>query len=177
MKFALAGLAALCVFAFAPSADAARSQERSVSRPSAPQARPATQASRPAAQASRPAASAPRAAVAPRNAAASRSAAPSRQAAVAPRNGRQQQAQARGRAIPAPYTRQAAISSLGMRQTAMATCTTRNGRRTCIAAPRSVSLRWTSGMPAPSLEQMSCPDGTMATTALGHSDVVRCVPL
>ncbi|MBY0338163.1 MAG: hypothetical protein K2X11_16230, partial [Acetobacteraceae bacterium] len=112
------------------------------------------------------------------NATAGRSTAPARPQAQASRSGRQQvaQQQARGRGFTAPYTRGTASAS-NLRQTAMASCTTRGGRRVCTAAPRNVSFRWSGGMPAPTLEQMTCPDGTMATTALGHTNVVRCVPL
>ena len=130
----------------------------------------------------------------------------SQQAATAPRGGRQQQAAAaqrggrqqlslatrngrlaavanqRNRAMAAiPYSRhQAAAPASSLRQTAMASCTTRNGRRSCgpaQAQARSVSFRWGGDLGPPSLAQSTCPDGTIATTAIGHTNVTRCVPL
>jgi hypothetical protein len=65
-----------------------------------------------------------------------------------------------------------------LRQTAMASCTIRGGRRLCTTGvTRSVAFRWGSDLGAASMSQSSCPDGTIATMAIGHTDVVRCVPL
>lgn len=61
-------------------------------------------------------------------------------------------------------------------QTAAAACHTSRGRRVCGGA-RQVSMRWTGGLPPAAGNQSTCPDGTMATLALGHDNVVRCVPL
>ncbi|MBW8271217.1 hypothetical protein [Caldovatus aquaticus] len=38
-------------------------------------------------------------------------------------------------------------------------------------------LRWQAGLPPAGHTQRECPDGTLATLARGHDDVVRCVPL
>ena len=78
-----------------------------------------------------------------------------------------------------PYSRQAVMSPRGLRQTAMLACTTRNGRRTCAPAVRtaSVQMRWTGGLAPAAMSQAGCPDGTIATLAIGHSDITRCVPL
>jgi hypothetical protein len=78
-----------------------------------------------------------------------------------------------------PYARQpAAQAQRGLRQTAVASCTTRNGRRSCApAATRTASMRWTGGLAPAAMSQAGCPDGTIATMAIGHSDITRCVPL
>lgn len=41
----------------------------------------------------------------------------------------------------------------------------------------SRGLRWQAGLPPAGYTQRECPDGTLATLARGHDDVVRCVPL
>ncbi|UPY36580.1 hypothetical protein [Sediminicoccus sp. KRV36] len=77
-----------------------------------------------------------------------------------------------------PYGRQVAAPSRGLRQTAMASCTTRNGRRVCApTATRTASMRWTGGLAPAAMSQAGCPDGTIATMAIGHNDITRCVPL
>ncbi|MDB5412818.1 MAG: hypothetical protein JWR10_1153 [Rubritepida sp.] len=80
-----------------------------------------------------------------------------------------------------PYGRQQALpQGRGLRRTAMASCTFRNGRRSCastVSASRGESMRWTGGLAPAAMSQAACPDGTIATTALGHDDIVRCVPL
>jgi hypothetical protein len=39
-------------------------------------------------------------------------------------------------------------------------------------------VTWQSGLPPATNEQArSCPTGTLATLARGHTDVVRCLPL
>ncbi|MCX8132852.1 MAG: hypothetical protein N3D18_02665 [Roseococcus sp.] len=72
---------------------------------------------------------------------------------------------------------QAAASGPRLSQAAMAGCTVRNGRRACGPAARQTALRWTGGLAPAALSQTACPDGTIATTAIGHSNVVRCMPL
>jgi len=65
-----------------------------------------------------------------------------------------------------------ATSRGGARQTAGAACRGRN----CAAQRRPVS--WQAGLePATNEQARSCPVGTMATLARGHSDIVRCMPL
>jgi hypothetical protein len=82
-------------------------------------------------------------------------------------------------AAAVPYSRQAAATApRGLRQTAMASCTTRNGRRTCTpGATRTAASSWTGGLAPAAMSQAGCPDGTIATMALGHHDITRCVPL
>jgi hypothetical protein len=43
--------------------------------------------------------------------------------------------------------------------------------------PAEASLGWQAGLPPPSGSQRDCPEGTMATLARGHDDIVRCMPL
>jgi hypothetical protein len=45
------------------------------------------------------------------------------------------------------------------------------------AAGGGRGLHWQAGLPPADLSQRACPDGTLATLARGHDDVVRCVPL
>lgn len=82
-------------------------------------------------------------------------------------------------AVAVPYSRNAtALSPRQLRQTAMASCTTRNGRRVCAPAiTRTASMRWTGGLAPAAMSQAGCPDGTIATMAFGHNDITRCVPL
>jgi len=100
-----------------------------------------------------------------------------------------------------PVTRPAAARSLGHRQAAIrqpavpyrraslssaqqrsafsrvaSACTVSNGRRVC-GGTRQVAMRWSGGLMPAAGNQTSCPDGTMATQALGHQNVVRCLPL
>jgi hypothetical protein len=72
----------------------------------------------------------------------------------------------------APSVRGRATSS----RNAVASCTRRNGRTTCAPARSSVA-GWQSGLPAANFSQRECPEGTFATLARGHDDVVRCMPL
>ncbi len=58
---------------------------------------------------------------------------------------------------------------------AVAQCTQRNGRNTCAPARSSVA-GWQSGLPVANYSQRECPEGTFATLARGHDDVVRCMP-
>jgi len=57
-------------------------------------------------------------------------------------------------------------------------CARRDQRGRCVqqVGPRTVA--WQGGLPAASGEQaVTCPTGTIATLARGHSDVVRCLPI
>ena len=77
-----------------------------------------------------------------------------------------------------PYHR-ASLSSAQQRSApgrVAAACTLSNGRRVC-GGTRQVAMRWSGGLMPAAGNQTSCPDGTMATQALGHENVVRCVPL
>ena len=78
-----------------------------------------------------------------------------------------------------PYARQAtAQPSRSLRHAAVASCTTRNGRRVCSpSTTRTAAFRWTGGLAPAAMSQAGCPDGTIATMALGHNDITRCVPL
>jgi len=58
---------------------------------------------------------------------------------------------------------------------AVAQCTQRNGRSNCAPARSSVA-GWQSGLPVANYAQRECPEGTFATLARGHDDVVRCMP-
>ena len=93
--------------------------------------------------------------------------------------GRNAAPQGRGRSFAVvPYGRAMAQAPTPYRQSAVASCTMRGGRRLCTAgATRSVAFRWGSDLGAQTMSQSSCPDGTIATMAIGHTDVVRCVPL
>ena len=78
----------------------------------------------------------------------------------------------------APYHR-ASLSSTQQRSASgrvAAACTLSSGRRVC-GGTRQVAMRWTGGLMPAAGNQTSCPDGTMATLAVGHENVVRCVPL
>ena len=51
----------------------------------------------------------------------------------------------------------------------------RQCRGTAVAPAR---FGWTQGLPPAALVQANeCPDGTLATLARGHDDVVRCMPI
>lgn len=81
-------------------------------------------------------------------------------------------------AAAVPYGRYAVPQGRGLRRTAMASCTVRHGRRNCTTtASRSEVLRWTGGLAPAAMSQAACPDGTIATMAIGHNDITRCVPL
>jgi len=68
-------------------------------------------------------------------------------------------------------TRQAATRA-GTRQQAAATCRGRN------CAPRTRTVSWQGGLePATNAQAHACPSGTLATLALGHANIVRCMPL
>ncbi|TCH98030.1 hypothetical protein EJV46_12545 [Roseococcus sp. SYP-B2431] len=83
-------------------------------------------------------------------------------------------------AAAVPYGRSAVVpQGRGLRRTAMASCSSRNGRRTCTTttASRGEVMRWTGGLAPAAMSQSACPDGTIATMAIGHNDITRCVPL
>jgi hypothetical protein len=43
---------------------------------------------------------------------------------------------------------------------------------------RAIAMSWTQGLPpAANIQAHECPDGTMATLARGHENIVRCMPL
>ncbi len=109
--------------------------------------------------------------VATRQAAAARPAATGRQATTGRQAATSQgRSQAAGR-TDARGTRQVAARS-GSRQQAATNCRGSN----CGARTRTVS--WQAGLEPPTNAQaQSCPVGTMATLARGHSDIVRCMPL
>jgi hypothetical protein len=58
---------------------------------------------------------------------------------------------------------------------AVANCTPTAGRTACAPARSSVAS-WQSGLPRADYAQRDCPEGTLATLARGHEDVVRCMP-
>lgn len=70
---------------------------------------------------------------------------------------------------------QAARAASRSSRNAVANCTRRNGRTVCAPARSSVA-GWQSGLPTANYAQRECPDGTFATLARGHDDVVRCMP-
>lgn len=48
----------------------------------------------------------------------------------------------------------------------------------CTAGGGQTRLAWQSGLsPAAHIQTSDCPEGTMATLATGHTNVVRCMPL
>ena len=114
----------------------------------------------------------PRSASAGRHAMPGRSGGASRYVAASP--GRSSVGNGR-HAAAIPYGRQSALPQRGLRQAAMASCTTRHGRRNC--APTRTVSSWTGGLAPAGMSQAGCPDGTLATTAIGHSNITRCVPL
>lgn len=58
---------------------------------------------------------------------------------------------------------------------AMASCVRRNGRTIC-GGGRDTVVGWQAGLPSVNYAQRECPEGTFATLARGHEDVVRCMP-
>ncbi|WP_421993109.1 hypothetical protein [Roseococcus sp.] len=83
-------------------------------------------------------------------------------------------------AAAVPYGRYAATTQVRGVRTAMASCSVRNGRRNCTTtASRGGGdlMRWTGGLTPAAMSQSACPDGTIATMAVGHNDITRCVPL
>ncbi len=147
-------LALLALACAVPPAEAARRDERrnEASRVTqqAPAARAAARPAAPRAAAPRPAAARP---------AAARSPATSRTAArQAPRN-----------TVQRGDVRSQRSGTL-VRGAAAATISRAPARRTGVAG-------WQAGLPTASNAQRACPDGTFATLARGHEDIVRCMPL
>jgi hypothetical protein len=164
-------LLALTVLAFTvPAAEAAR---RDDSRQQA--SRPSTQAAQPKAQATRPAASRPQATTTRPQANTGRSAVTtSRQTATrVPARAGDVRTSSRGLVV-----RSAAAATVS--REAVASCTRRNGRTVC-GQPRQAASRdsvrgWQSGLMPVDYAQRECPEGTFATLARGHENVVRCMP-
>jgi hypothetical protein len=167
MRTILLALTAFIVMA-PVAADAARREERTS------QASRTAQAQRPAAQAARITPPAARATPqATRQAAAARVAA-TRQQAVAQR---QQAAAARMGDVRTQRSgivvRGAAAATIS--RDSASSCTRRNGRTVC--GSRDGVAGWQAGLPRADYAQSSCPEGTFATLARGHEDVVRCMPI
>ena len=205
MRVLIGGLLGLCLLASMPTESQARGDARAAVQPSRPAAQPPRAAAQPARAAapraamipartaSQPVRGAARQPVATtRGSARQLAAAPSRMPVFAQRGAARQPAfaqrgtagrfaapPARGRAFAAiPYGRPMAQAPSAYRQTALASCTVRAGRRLCTTGvTRSVAFRWGGELGSQSMAQSNCPDGTIATMAIGHSDVVRCVPL
>jgi hypothetical protein len=168
-------LLALTLLAFTmPAAEAAR---RDSSKETA--GRPAQQASQSASQRATPASRTTRTAT--------------RQEATRQQATRQQASTQRGRATARQATTRSAALRPGDARTsrssvvvgsaaaavvprdAVASCTRRNGRLSCAPARNPVA-GWHAGLARSDNAQTECPEGTFATLARGHSDVVRCMP-
>ncbi len=85
-----------------------------------------------------------------------------------------QQRDRSGRLISQPDYQRAVLRGQSARYAAA--CTMQRGRRVC-GGTRQVAMRWSGGLAPAAGNQSSCPDGTMATLAVGHENVVRCLPL
>lgn len=165
MRLFLVGLLGAFLLSFTPMVPEAQGQSRTSAqnqnqRPAATAAGRTTPRATPPRTASRPAAgTAPRRATAARTATARR--VPAARAAAA---------------VPYSNRRTASRPAATGRQAAALRCTTRNGRRVC--TPRaSAAYRWAGDLAPAAMSQRVCPEGTMATNAIGHSDITRCVPL
>lgn len=81
-------------------------------------------------------------------------------------------------AAPAQSGRSVAASRHG-RQAAVAQCSrTSRGRGPQRCAASGGGLSWQAGLsPAAHVQTTDCPEGTMATLATGHTNVVRCMPI
>lgn len=188
MRWLMAGLMGLFVLGAMPMPSEAQSQtrpaaqnqrqatppaDRTAQRPTAQgQAAQRPAAQRPAAQTSRPAATASR----PSNA---RPATASRPAATQPRSAATAPRPAAGNARVAavPYgNRNTAAGAGNARQATAQRCTIQNGRRVCRPAAGATD-RWAGGLAPAALSQRACPEGTVATNAIGHTDIIRCLPL
>jgi len=79
------------------------------------------------------------------------------------------------KAAPAPKQASGAAAQKGARAgIQQAACASRQ----CRGGVRRASFGWTQGLaPAVGVQANECPDGTMATLARGHEDVVRCMPI
>jgi hypothetical protein len=80
----------------------------------------------------------------------------------------------RGRLVAMPGYHRAVLRGQSARYAQA--CTVSRGRRVC-GGTRQVAMRWSGGLAPAAGHQSSCPDGTMATLAVGHENVTRCVPL
>lgn len=89
--------------------------------------------------------------------------------------GRQQRGVATRGSLNGGY-QNAMLRGPGGRFAGMSACSTVRGRRVC-GGTRTVAMRWSGGLAPAAGIQSSCPDGTMATLAVGHENVVRCVPM
>jgi hypothetical protein len=95
-----------------------------------------------------------------------------RRATAARRSGSAQRPTVAQRPTGRTANRSAATRTGARRQQATATCRGRN------CAPTRRAASWQAGLePATNAQAQSCPVGTLATLARGHSDVVRCLPL
>jgi len=94
---------------------------------------------------------------------------PSQAHAAAARRGVAQAAVQRS----APLRGQLAVTR-DARAASSAACGPRRGAAQC----RPAKMSWTRGLPpAAGTQANECPDGTMATLARGHEDIVRCMPI
>ena len=107
----------------------------------------------------------------------------SREAASTARNGRHQTTRQTSRTADAGDVRTSTrglvvrgASAATISRDAMANCSRNNGRTICGQARSSVA-GWQSGLPAADYAQRECPEGTFATLARGHDNVVRCMPI
>jgi hypothetical protein len=71
-------------------------------------------------------------------------------------------------------TRGAAAATVS--REAVANCSRRNGRVVCGGGGAGIA-GWQNGLPQVSYAQRECPEGTFATLARRHDDVVRCMPM
>jgi hypothetical protein len=166
MRLLASALIALaCLSWSAAPADArSREQAQAQTRQAAPQANRAA-AARAAAAPRRQASQPPRQATRQAPAA-------TRQAAARPPAGRSAGTRQAANPRDARGARQAAARSGGRQQAAASQCRGRN------CAPRTRTVSWQGGLePATNAQAHACPAGTLATLAIGHSDIVRCMPL
>lgn len=196
MRKLIGGLLGLCLMAaLVPDASARTDARASAQSGSSSRSAASRQASRPVSARPASARASTSRSAAPARTASSRSAVPSRQAAAGRSSRRGTATASRGRshevaarggrstnsrmAAAVPYGRSAAVpQGRSLRRTAMASCSLRHGRRTCTTtASRGELMRWTGGLAPAAMSQTSCPDGTIATLAVGHNDITRCVPL
>jgi hypothetical protein len=172
MRLLASALIALACLSWSAAPADARSREQAQAQPrqAAPQANraaaaraaaaPQRQAAQPQRQATRQAPTA------------TRTPAATRQAAARPPAGRAAGTRQAANPRDARGARQAAARSGGRQQVAASTCRGRN------CAPRTRTVSWQGGLePATNAQAHACPAGTLATLAIGHSDIVRCMPL
>jgi hypothetical protein len=73
---------------------------------------------------------------------------------------------------------QARLQQAAWRPAAAPAACSRKARQCRGTAVVPARFGWTQGLPPAALVQASeCPDGTLATLARGHDDVVRCMPI